>query len=123
MGRHVLNALLDSERKVHLSLRPSSKREDWPDRVKIFQGDIRDAKAVKEAMNGCQEVIHTAVFMIVWVKDKRIYEEVNLGGLKNAVMAAKEIGIKKFLHVSCFIALGPTGGMKKSLEWLRRMEL
>lgn len=108
MGKHVLNALLESGREIHVLVRSSKKTSKWLEKARVIEGDIGDYQSVRRAMDGCQEVIHMAALMKMWVKDKQRYEKVNLGGLKNAVLASKEVGIKKFLNISCFIALGPT---------------
>ncbi len=110
LGRNVLDALLESRREINALVRSKSKIKKWPEQVKIIEGDIRNDQDVRKAMNGCQEAIHMAALMKMSIKGKKSYEEINLGGLKNAIAAAKEVGIKKFLNISCFIALGPTDG-------------
>lgn len=68
----------------------------------FVKGDICDAAAVEEAMNGCDAVVHFAAESHV---DRSIYEpapviETNVTGTFVLLQVARKTGIKKFVHIS-----------------------
>jgi len=68
----------------------------------FFRGDICDAKAVEEAMQGCESVVHFAAESHV---DRSIYEpasviETNVTGTFVLLQVSRRVGIRRFVHVS-----------------------
>jgi farnesol dehydrogenase len=74
-----------------------------------FDGDVRDASAVARAMAGCDGICHAAALVSVWRKRRADFDDVNVGGLQHALVAARSAGIARFLYTSSFLALPPTG--------------
>jgi nucleoside-diphosphate-sugar epimerase len=73
------------------------------DRVTLVQGDVRDAPALRRAMEGCQAVVHMASVAGVdtVIKDPVLTMEVSLEGTLNALRAAHELGgIERFIDFS-----------------------
>ncbi len=54
-------------------------------------GDVRDAWRVRQAVTGCHGIVHlAAVSRVIWgERDPETCREVNIGGLRNVVAAAK----------------------------------
>jgi farnesol dehydrogenase len=52
--------------------------------------------------------MHMAALVKMWVPDRRRFDEVNVGGLRNALAAAQGAGAR-LVYTSSFIAIGPTG--------------
>ncbi|MEN8148918.1 MAG: NAD-dependent epimerase/dehydratase family protein [Planctomycetota bacterium] len=68
----------------------------------FVEGDIRDAAAVAEAMDGADAVIHLAAMAGVRpsIEDPALYTDVNLGGTTLLLEAAVERGVGKFVFAS-----------------------
>jgi len=70
-------------------------------RVELVRGDIRDAKAVLDATEGMDAVIHMAAIRITaCAADPREAMEVMCDGTYNVVEAAQKAGVKKVLAAS-----------------------
>jgi NAD+-dependent farnesol dehydrogenase len=77
-------------------------------KCEVVQGDIRDVVAVRGALRGARQVIHTAALVKMWVRDARDFRRVNVEALKNLLAAATEAGVERVVYTSSFIALGPS---------------
>lgn len=77
-----------------------------PDYIKkeleIFAGDIRDPHGVKEAMKGCDAVLHLAALIAIPYSyhSPDTYIDTNIKGTLNVLQAARELGISKVVHTS-----------------------
>ena len=72
------------------------------DNIEIFVGDIRDPHGVKEAMKGCDIVLHLAALIAIPYSyhSPDTYIDTNIKGTLNIVQAARELGIEKIVHTS-----------------------
>lgn len=68
----------------------------------VFTGDIRDPYGVKEAMKGCDIVLHLAALIAIPYSyhSPDTYVDTNVKGTLNIVQAARELGVKKIIHTS-----------------------
>lgn len=68
----------------------------------VFSGDIRDPYGVKEAMKGCDMVLHLAALIAIPYSyhSPATYVDTNIHGTLNVLQAARELGIKKVVHTS-----------------------
>jgi NAD dependent epimerase/dehydratase len=68
----------------------------------VFSGDIRDPYGVKEAMKGCDAVLHLAALIAIPFSyhSPDTYVETNVKGTLNVLQAAKELGVKRLIHTS-----------------------
>jgi len=73
----------------------------------LVDGDIRDAAAVERAAAGCDAIAHAAALVSIWRRRPQDFDDVNVGGLRNVVAAAKRHGIGRILYTSSFLALPP----------------
>lgn len=70
--------------------------------LEVFSGDIRDPYGVKEAMKGCDVVLHLAALIAIPYSyhSPDTYIDTNVKGTLNIVQAARELGVKKVVHTS-----------------------
>jgi dTDP-glucose 4,6-dehydratase len=70
--------------------------------IEVFSGDIRDPHGVKEAMKGCDVVMHLAALIAIPYSyhSPDTYLDTNIKGTLNIVQAARELGVKKVVHTS-----------------------
>ena len=68
----------------------------------IFSGDIRDPHGVREAMKGCDVVLHLAALIAIPYSyhSHDTYVDTNIKGTLNVVQAARELGVEKVVHTS-----------------------
>ncbi|MEK4286212.1 NAD-dependent 4,6-dehydratase LegB [Paenibacillus sp. FSL E2-0177] len=79
------------------SLSGDVKRE-----LDVFSGDIRDPHGVKEAMKGCNMVLHLASLIAIPYSyhSPDTYVDTNIKGTLNILQAARELGVSKVIHTS-----------------------
>lgn len=68
----------------------------------VFAGDVRDPYGVKEAMKGCDVVLHLAALIAIPYSyhSPATYVDTNVTGTLNIVQAARELGVEKVVHTS-----------------------
>jgi NAD dependent epimerase/dehydratase len=71
-------------------------------KFEVFSGDIRDPHGVKEAMKGCDAVLHLASLIAIPYSyhSPDTYVDTNIKGTLNVLQAARELGVKRVLHTS-----------------------
>lgn len=72
------------------------------DNVEVILGDIRDPYGVKQAMKGCDIVLHLAALIAIPYSyhSPDTYIDTNVKGTLNVVQAARELQIEKVVHTS-----------------------
>lgn len=71
-------------------------------RFEVFAGDVRDPHGVREAMRGCEAVLHLAALIAIPYSyhSPDTYVDTNVKGTLNVVQAARELGVAKVIHTS-----------------------
>jgi dTDP-glucose 4,6-dehydratase len=72
------------------------------DSLDIFSGDIRDPHGVREAMKGCDAVLHLAALIAIPYSyhSPDTYIDTNVKGTLNVLQAARELGVSRVIHTS-----------------------
>lgn len=73
--------------------------------VEIIEGNITDAKFCAKACQGVDVVLHNAQ-IAEEAGDIKHFRQVNVGGTINIAQAAKQAGIKTFVHLSSVLVYG-----------------
>ncbi len=70
--------------------------------IDVFSGDIRDPHGVRQAMKGCDVVLHLAALIAIPYSyhSPDTYIDTNIKGTLNVVQAARELGVDKVVHTS-----------------------
>jgi len=76
--------------------------DDIRGQFEVFPGDIRDPHGVKEAMKGCDAVLHLAALIAIPFSyhSPDTYVDTNVKGTLNILQAARELGVKRVIHTS-----------------------
>jgi len=71
-------------------------------KFEVFSGDIRDPHGVREAMKGCEAVIHLAALIAIPFSyhSPDTYVDTNIKGTLNVLQAARDLGVKRVIHTS-----------------------
>lgn len=75
---------------------------DVKGRFEVFSGDIRDPHGVKQAMRGCDAVLHLAALIAIPYSyhSPDTYVDTNIKGTLNILQAARELGVQRLVHTS-----------------------
>jgi NAD dependent epimerase/dehydratase len=76
--------------------------DDVKGQFEVFSGDIRDPHGVKEAMRGCDAVLHLAALIAIPYSyhSPDTYVDTNIKGTLNVLQAARELGVGRVLNTS-----------------------
>lgn len=71
-------------------------------KFEVFAGDIRDPNGVREAMRGCDAVLHLAALIAIPFSyhSPDTYVETNVRGTLNVLQAARDLGVERVIHTS-----------------------
>jgi dTDP-glucose 4,6-dehydratase len=111
IGSHLTEALVRNGHDVRaFVLYNSFSSWGWLDscapdvkgKFEVFAGDIRDPHGVKNAMNGCDAVLHLAALIAIPYSyhSPDTYIDTNVKGTLNVLQAARELGVRRLVHTS-----------------------
>ncbi|WP_228853313.1 NAD-dependent epimerase/dehydratase family protein [Aegicerativicinus sediminis] len=88
-----------------------------------YLGDIRDYTAVKDAMDGCSVVIHSAAKIGIQGSYKEFYE-INVKGTENVIRACNELKIRYliFTSSSSVVFSGNSEGQNENLPYPNKFD-
>ena len=113
LGSNVAAELIERGYEVRVLTRKTSNTiaiADLP--VEEHVGDITRAESVREAMRGCQVVIHAAANTSQWGAEMNKHNAVNVLGTQHVLEAVQAIGVERFIYVSTANTLSP-GSLEK----------
>jgi len=73
-------------------------------------GDVRDRVALDRAARGVDAICHMAALVSIWRPRPAEFDEVNVGGLANAIDVAAAQGAARLVYTSSFLAVPPARG-------------
>ncbi|MCF6227852.1 MAG: GDP-mannose 4,6-dehydratase [Planctomycetes bacterium] len=111
IGSHLTEMLVEQGCVVRaMSLYNSFGRNGWLDvlppsiaeEIEIVPSDIRDSRLVEQSMKGIEVVFHLAAWGGVpfSFSAPQTYIDTNVTGTSNILLAARDVGIERFLHTS-----------------------
>lgn len=111
IGSHLTEALVQAGHKVRAFVFYNSFNSwGWLDHCdpkikgnfEVFAGDIRDPYGVKEAMKGCDAVLHLAALIAIPYSyhSPSTYIDTNVKGTLNVLQAARDLGVRRIVHTS-----------------------
>jgi dihydroflavonol-4-reductase len=125
VGSHIVRLLATQGRNVRVLLRKTSSRaalDGLP--IDIIIGDVLDPASLRTAMEGCGSVFYSVVDPRFWLTDQTPIYRNNVEGLVNAMDAALDCGIGRFIFTSTMGTLGlnPDGPVTEDIpfNWLDR---
>jgi NAD dependent epimerase/dehydratase len=75
---------------------------DIKGKFEVFSGDIRDPYGVRNAISGCESVLHLAALIAIPYSyhSPDTYVDTNIKGTLNVLQAARDFGVSKVIHTS-----------------------
>jgi len=107
LGRAVVRALAARGHELVIFARRASQSGPAPARATFVDGDVRDRAALTRTAAGCDALCHMAALVSIWRRRAQDFDDVNVGGLENALAAAKSAGVARVLYTSSFLARPP----------------
>lgn len=109
-GWALVRALLAQGHSVRALVRATSDtRELAGAGIETTTGDLRDANAVAKAVNGVEQVYHIAAAFRTAGKVDRYYRDINVGGTRHILSAARRFGVERVVHCSTVGVHGDVG--------------
>ena len=111
IGSHLVESLIRAGYEVRAFVMYNSFNSwGWLDqceadvkgRFEVFSGDIRDPHGVRNAMKGCDAVLHLAALIAIPYSyhSPDTYVDTNMKGTLNILQAVRELGVEKVIHTS-----------------------
>ena len=110
IGSALTRALIADGRQVVVMLEPGVDLRNLEGlEVERLSGDIRDAAAVRAAISGCRAAFHVAALYRFWARHSEAFYEINVGGTRNVLEAARAAGTERVVFTSTVGTLGLDG--------------
>ncbi len=108
VGNNVVRCLLARGDVVRVLSRATSDLRPLAglDEVQLFEGDVRDAKAVARAAEGVERIVHAAAYVHIGWTGMDLARAINVEGTRHVAAAARAAGAT-LVHVSSIDALRP----------------
>lgn len=100
VGRHLARQFVADGRRVRVLSRTPG-RISFPDDVSLAQGDLTDPASLRSALSDVNTVVHAgAVLRDGSTPDSSALGRVNVGGTEALARAARDLGVRHFIHIS-----------------------
>jgi len=122
IGSHMAEALVKKGEEVRIldnfSTGKRSNLSGVDRQLELIEGDIRNASVCREVMAQAQYVIHLAALHEVprSVEQPLETHDVNVTGILNLLVAAREAGVKRFVYASSSAVYGDIPILPRSEE-------
>jgi UDP-glucose 4-epimerase len=119
IGSNIVDALVRRGEQVRVFDNfASGRRENLVSvlgHAELIEGDLRDAEAVRRAINGAEVVIHQGALPSVQrsIEDPRATNAVNVDGTLNVLLAAREAKVRRVVVASSSSVYGDTPTLPK----------
>lgn len=109
IGSHIADALIKKGHGVLIIDNLSTgKKENINRQAEFFEKDLRDFSQIRPIFEGVDFVFHEAALPRIPLSIEKPKEtnDINIGGTLNALIAAKEAGVKRFIYAASSSAYG-----------------
>lgn len=107
LGANLTRLLLAENWQVRTLVRAGSDRSNLAGLpVELVEGDLVDVTQLVDLVGGCEAVFHVAAHYSLWRKDREAIYRANVSGTENLLAAARQVGVKRFVHTSSVAAIG-----------------
>ena len=101
VGNALASALLERGDDVRVLVRdPERAAAVLPSGVEVARGDATDPSSLPPAVAGCELVFNAMGLPEQWFPDEGIFDRVNAVGSGDLARAAREAGVRRFIHTS-----------------------
>jgi len=97
LGKNLIERLISESHEVKALVRKSGALKDF--KIDEIDGNLRNIQEWKQALQGCDAVIHCAAKVEFWGKWEDYYRDNTLSTLE-LLEAADALGVKRFVYIS-----------------------
>ncbi|HMR56974.1 MAG TPA: NAD-dependent epimerase/dehydratase family protein, partial [Cyclobacteriaceae bacterium] len=97
LGKNLIERLISESHEVKALVRKSGALKDF--KIDEINGNLRNIQEWKQALQGCDAVIHCAAKVEFWGKWEDYYRDNTLSTLE-LLEAADALGVKRFVYIS-----------------------
>ena len=98
VGRHVVDRLAGEGHTVRAISRGGTRLAGWGESVAALAADVETGEGVGASLTGADGVVHLVA--IPRETGGRRFEQVNVGGVRQVVDAARAAGVRRLVHLS-----------------------
>src|SRR5579864_6875694 len=106
LGANLVRRLVAGGERVRVLERADGRAFDGLELERV-RGDVRDAKKVRELVDGANVVYHLAALVSLKPEDAEALEAINVGGTRNVIAACRDARVKRLVHLSSIHAFDP----------------
>ncbi|SNT02215.1 dihydroflavonol-4-reductase [Granulicella rosea] len=108
VGSHVARAYAAQGADLRLLTRSTSNLSSLEGLrgAETVVGDLRKAEALRPALVGCDALVHVAADYRLWVRDPEEMMASNVGGTRELLRLARELGVPKVVYTSSVATMG-----------------
>ncbi|HMA37313.1 MAG TPA: NAD-dependent epimerase/dehydratase family protein [Chloroflexia bacterium] len=111
IGRRVVRRLIDRGDQVWALARSDNSAAALAVAgARVVRGDITDPASFREGMRGSDLVFHLAAWYRMDLQDWHTAEQINVGGTRQVLGLAQELGVPKIVYTSSAAVFGNTHG-------------
>ena len=107
VGSHVAQELSRRGAELRILIRPTSKLENLAGLpAETVLGDLLQVDALRNAVSGCDAVMHVAADYRLWVTDPKTMLATNVTGTRELLRVAREEGVARVVYTSSVATMG-----------------
>lgn len=108
VGMHLVDALVSRGRRVRaMVLDGDEGLRTRAHEIEIVRGDVRSLDSLRAAFESADVVYHLAAIVSTADAPGPLLAQVNIEGAANAARAAREAGVRRFIHFSSIVVFDP----------------
>jgi dihydroflavonol-4-reductase len=74
--------------------------------AEMVTGDLREPEKLRSAITGCDALVHVAADYRLWVRDPEQMYAANVGGTRELLKLAREVGVPRVVYTSSVATMG-----------------
>ena len=107
VGSHVARAYAAGGAELRLLTRKTSNLAGLEGlNAETVVGDLRQVEGLRSALTGCDALVHVAADYRLWVRDPDEMYAANVGGTRELLKLAREVGVPRVVYTSSVATMG-----------------
>src|SRR5262245_21011802 len=98
LGLELLKELQSRNHSLTALVRDPRRAAGFPPGVRQIQGSVEDLDSYRSALADQDVFVHIAALVKMWVRNRSQFDRINVEASENALKAAFDAGVKKFVY-------------------------